>query len=135
MWRAAGAAVTVTSVDFPVFQQRLTQGRFDSYIGAWIDEPSPRGLADQWTRGGWAALNYGHYVDPRFDSLFARASRLADVGEAGRAYRAALEVLNADAPALFLFAPANAAVISPRVRGFEINPYSWASGLRKWRLE
>jgi len=135
MWRAAGAAVTVTSVDFPVFQQRLGQGRFDSYIGAWIDEPSARGLADQWTRAGWAALNYGHYANPRFDSLFARASRLADVTEAGRAYRAALDLLNADAPALFLFAPANAAVISPRIRGLEINPYSWASGLRKWRLE
>jgi peptide/nickel transport system substrate-binding protein len=135
MWRAAGAAVTVTSVDFPVFQQRLGQGRFDSYIGAWIDEPSPRGLADQWTRAGWAVLNYGHYADPRFDSLFRQASRMADVGEARRAYRAALDVLNADAPALFLFAPANAAVLSPRVRGIEINPYSWASGLPGWRLE
>jgi ABC-type transport system substrate-binding protein len=135
MWRAAGAQVTVTSVDFPVFQQRLSQGRFDSYIGAWIDEPSPRGLADQWTRAGWAALNYGHYADPRFDSLFHRASGLADVDQAARAYRAALDVLNADTPALFLFAPANAAVLSPRVRGVEINPYSWASGLRSWRLE
>lgn len=135
MWRAAGAAVTVTAVDFPVFQQRLGQGRFDSYIGAWIDEPSPRGLADQWTRAGWAALNYGHYADSRFDSLFQQAERLGDVGQAEQAYRAALEVLNGDAPGLFLFAPANAAVVSPRVRAIEINPYSWASGLRAWRLE
>jgi peptide/nickel transport system substrate-binding protein len=135
MWRAAGATVTVTSVDFPVFQQRLGQGKFDSYIGAWIDEPSARGLADQWTRAGWAALNYGHYADPRFDSLFGQASRMANVDQAGRAYRAALDVLNADAPGLFLFAPANAAVLSPRVREIDINPYSWASGLREWRLE
>jgi peptide/nickel transport system substrate-binding protein len=135
MWRSAGAAVTVTAVDFPVFQERLGQGRFDAYIGAWLDEPSPRGLADQWTRQGWAALNYGHYANPKFDSLFARASRTANVADAGRAYRAALELLNADAPALFLFAPANAAVVSARVRGIEINPYSWASGLRKWRVE
>jgi peptide/nickel transport system substrate-binding protein len=135
MWRSAGAAVTVTSVDFPVFQERLGQGRFDAYIGAWIDEPSARGLADQWTRQGWAALNYGHYTNPGFDSLFARASRTATVADAGRAYRAALEMLNADAPALFLFAPANAAVVSSRVRDLEINPYSWASGLRNWRVE
>jgi peptide/nickel transport system substrate-binding protein len=135
MWRGVGAAVTVTAVDFPVFQQRLAQGRFDSYLGAWIDEPSPRGLADQWTREGWAALNYGHYADARFDSLFRRAGRLANVGEAERSYRAALSALNADAPALFLFAPTNAAVLSPRVRGLVLNPYSWASGLRSWRLE
>lgn len=135
MWRSVGAAVTVTAVDFPVFQERLGQGRFDAYIGAWLDEPSPRGLADQWTRQGWAALNYGHYANPRFDSLFARAGRMETVPEAGRAYRAALDTLNADAPALFLFAPANAAVVSSRVRGVELNPYSWASDLRNWTIE
>jgi peptide/nickel transport system substrate-binding protein len=135
MWRSAGAAVTVTAVDFPVFQERLGQGRFDAYIGAWLDEPSPRGLADQWTRQGWAALNYGHYANPGFDSLFQRASRSASVAAAGRTYRAALELLNADAPALFLFAPANAAVVSSRVRDIELNPYSWASGLRNWQVE
>ena len=52
---AVGADVTVSAVDFPVFQERLGQGRFDSYIGAWLDEPSARGLADQWTRAGWEA--------------------------------------------------------------------------------
>jgi len=135
MWRSAGAAVTVTSVDFPVFQERLGQGRFDAYIGAWIDEPSARGLADQWTRQGWSALNYGHYANPRFDSLFAHAGRRPDVARAGKAYRTALETLNADAPALFLFAPATAAVVSSRVRSMDINPYSWASGLRSWVVQ
>jgi peptide/nickel transport system substrate-binding protein len=135
MWQAVGAAVTVTAVDFPVFQERLGQGAFDSYIGAWLDEPSPRGLADQWTRAGWSALNYGHYADPAFDALFARAGRAHDVGEARRLYREAMDTLNADAPALFLYAPANAAVVSGRLERVEIDPYSWASGLRWWRAE
>jgi ABC-type transport system substrate-binding protein len=130
-----GAAVTVTAVDFPVFQERLGQGAFDSYIGAWLDEPSPRGLADQWTRAGWGALNYGHYADPAFDALFARAGHAHDVGEARRLYREAMDTLNAGAPALFLYAPANAAVVSGRLDGVEIDPYSWASGLRRWRAE
>jgi peptide/nickel transport system substrate-binding protein len=133
MWQAVGAAVTVTAVDFPVFQERLAQGRFDTYIGAWLDEPSPRGLADQWTRAGWDALNYGHYANPAFDSLFARAGRAHDVAEARRLYREAMDTLNADAPALFLYAPASLAVVSRRLEGVEIDPYSWASGLRGWR--
>ena len=135
MWRSTGAAVTVTAVDFPVFQERLARGRFDSYIGAWLDEPSPRGLADQWTRQGWEAINYGHYANGRFDSLFALAGRETNVARAGALYRQAIEVLNADAPALFLFAPANVAVVSQRVQGLEINPYGWVSGLRTWRVE
>jgi len=133
MWQAVGAVVTVTAVDFPVFQERLAQGRFDTYIGAWLDEPSPRGLADQWTRAGWDALNYGHYANPAFDSLFARAGRAHDVAEARRLYREAMDTLNADAPALFLYAPASLAVVSRRLEGVEIDPYSWASGLRGWR--
>jgi peptide/nickel transport system substrate-binding protein len=133
MWQAVGAAVTVTAVDFPVFQERLGRGQFDSYIGAWLDEPSPRGLADQWTRAGWEALNYGHFANPAFDALFTRAGRANDMGGARRLYREAMDTLNADAPAIFLYAPANLAVVSSRMEGVEIDPYSWASGLRRWR--
>jgi len=132
-WKALGVAVTVTSVDFPVFNQRLAQGAFDSYIGAWLDEPSPRGLADQWTRGGWGKLNYGRYDDPQFDSLFARAVAAPDTATAGPLYRAAMDTLNADAPALFLFAPMQVAGASRRLTGVTINPYSWLSELASWR--
>jgi len=104
----------------------------DSYIGAWLDEPSPRGLAEQWTRAGWAALNYGHYDNPRFDALFRRAAHAGTPAEAGRLYREAMDTLNADAPAIFLYAPANAAVVARRLDGVEIDPYSWISGLRRW---
>jgi peptide/nickel transport system substrate-binding protein len=133
MWQAVGAAVTVTAVDFPVFQERLGKGQFDSYIGAWLDEPSPRGLAEQWTRAG--ALNYGHYADPAFDTLFERATRAQTVDSARVLYRKAMDTLNADAPAIFLYAPANVAVVSRRVDDVDIDPYSWASGLRRWRAD
>ncbi|HEX3275063.1 MAG TPA: peptide ABC transporter substrate-binding protein, partial [Gemmatimonadales bacterium] len=128
MWQAVGAAVTVTAVDFPVFQERLGRGQFDSYIGAWLDEPSPRGLAEQWTRAGWDALNYGHWSSPAFDTLFARAARATAVDSARALYREAMDTLNAEAPAIFLYAPANLAVVSKRMEGVEIDPYSWASG-------
>ena len=131
-WRRLGVEVTVTAVDFAVFQQRLGQGRFDSYIGAWLDEPTPRGLADQWGRSGWAAINYGRYANPAFDSLIAMANREPGVERASALYREAMETLNADAPAIFLYAPANTAVATRRMENVEIDPYSWASGLREW---
>ncbi|MEO6055346.1 MAG: hypothetical protein ABIQ49_00765, partial [Gemmatimonadales bacterium] len=65
----------------------------------------------------------------------ARAARAHDVGSARRLYREAMDTLNADAPALFLYAPANEAVVSGRLEGVEIDPYSWASGLRRWRAD
>lgn len=128
-WRSAGVAATVTAADFPVFMERLGQGKFDSYIGAWLDEPSPRGLADQWTAEGLGALNYGGYANPAFDRLFREALTSPDLAAARRKWRAAFDTLNADAPALFLYAPVNVAAVSRDVEGFTVDPYSWLSGL------
>jgi peptide/nickel transport system substrate-binding protein len=133
-WRKIGVNATVTTVEFPVFQERLAKGRFDSYIGAYLDEPSPRGLADQWTRSGWTAINYGHYANPRFDSLLKAASEDENAGSAKRRWREAMDTLNGDAPAIFLYALANVAAVSRRLNSMEIDPYSWASGLSRWRL-
>ena len=132
-WRRVGMPSTVTTVDFPVFQERLAKGRFDSYIGAYLDEPSPRGLADQWSRAGWAGTNYGHYGNPVFDSLLGTASREGDAAGAKRKWREAMDTLNSDAPAIFLYALANVAAANRRVEDVKIDPYSWISGLRSWR--
>jgi len=132
-WKLLGVETTITAVDFPVFNQRLAAGAFDSYIGAWLDEPSPRGLADQWTRSGWDKLNYGHYADGAFDALFGRAVSAPDTATAGPLYRAAMDTLNADAPALFLYAPMQVAGVSRRITGVTLNPYSWLSDLSTWQ--
>jgi ABC-type transport system substrate-binding protein len=134
-WRRTGVNATVTAVDFPIFQERLAQGRFDSYIGAYLDEPSPRGLIDQWTRSGWTRLNYGHYGNPKFDSLALAASRQEDVGSAKRLWREAIDTLNSDAPAVFLYSLANTAAVHRKLADVELDPYSWASGLRSWHID
>jgi peptide/nickel transport system substrate-binding protein len=134
-WRSVGVSSTVTAVDFPVFQERLARGKFDAYIGAYLDEPSPRGLADQWSRSGWGVLNFGHYSNPRFDSLLAVAARQTSVGAARARWREAMDTLNADAPAIFLYAPTNAAAVTRRLRNVKIDPFSWASELPSWQLD
>ncbi len=133
-WKAAGVVATITAVDFPVFQERLGQGRYDAMIGAYLDEPSPRGLANQWTRAGFGALNQGRYDNPRFDSLFTKATLVLDVSTARRLWRQALDSLNADPPAIFLYTPTNVAVASKRVTGVTIDPFSWLASATQWRV-
>lgn len=133
-WRAMGAKVTVTAVDFPVFQERIRQGRFDSYIGAYLDQPTARGLADSWSKRGWEGLNYGRYENPAFDSLLARAARASRLDSARALYREALDTLNADAPGIFLYAPTSVAAVRRTFRGVRINPYSWISEIPEWSL-
>lgn len=132
-WRRAGVTATVTAVEFPVFQERLAKGRFDSYIGAYLDEPSPRALTNQWTRAGWAAMNYSRYGNPVFDSLLLVASREGEVTRARRLWTEALDTLNSDSPAIFLYSLANVAAVNRRLQDVEIDPYSWASGLARWK--
>ena len=132
--RELGVAATVRVVDFAVFQQLLGARRFDAYAGSYLDEPSPRGLAEQWTKVGWAALNYGRYANPVFDSLFARAAR-APVTEARRLYREAMDTLNADAPAIFLFAPTSTAAVARRLTGVRFDPYEWLAELPNWNVD
>ncbi len=134
-WRAAGIAATITAVDFPVFQSRLAAGNFEAYIGAWLDEPSPRGLGDQWTREGWDVLNYGHYDRPVFDSLFRVALGINDPSKSRPIWKAAFDTLRADAPAVFLYAPTNVAAIADRVGNVHVDPFSWLAGLPSWTLE
>jgi peptide/nickel transport system substrate-binding protein len=133
-WRLAGAAVTITAVDFPVFQERLGKGNFESFIGAWLDEPSPRGLADFWTTAGIGGFNYGRYSNPAFDKLVSTALAAPTVAEARGAWRSAMDTLNADAPAIFLYTPVNVAAASKRVQGLTIDPFSWLSGLQSATL-
>jgi peptide/nickel transport system substrate-binding protein len=133
-WRLAGVAVTVSAVEFPVFQGRLGEGKFDSYIGAWLDEPSPRSLAEQWTSDGIGVLNFGGYANPGFDRMFAGALSAGDLSTARTRWLETLDTLNADAPALFLYAPVAVAAASSRIENLTINPYSWLSELPAWRI-
>ena len=135
MWRRAGAEVTVTRVDFPVFQERLAAGRFDSYIGAYLDEPTLRGLEEQWGTAGWDQVNYGRWSLPAFDSLLAQAAATGDTGVAGPLYRQALSLLNQDAPAIFLYNPVARSAISRRLDHVTINPYAWLATLPEWSVE
>ena len=128
-WRLAGAQVTVTAVDFPVFMERLHRGAFDSYIGAWLDEPSARVIPDQWGRAGLGSDNYGGYLNPVVERLFAQAMAEASPAAARAAWKTALDSLNADAPALFLYTPVQVAAVSRRVEHLAIDPYSWLSAL------
>ena len=134
-WRKVGVNATVTTVEFPVFQERLAKGRFDSYIGAYLDEPSPRSLGGQWSKAGWGALNFGRYSNPAFDSLLSQASREQDVAAARHRWREAMDTLNGDAPAIFLYSLANTAAVQRRLRDVKLDPYSWISGLREWKVD
>jgi ABC-type transport system substrate-binding protein len=134
-WKPLGVEATVTAVDFPVFQQRLAAGKFDAYIGAYLDEPSPRGIVEQWTARGIGALNHGRWSNHAFDARVDSALAAPDLATARRLWHAALDTLAADAPAIFLYAPEQRAAVARRLGGVEIDPFSWLEGVERWTVD
>ena len=63
-----------------------------------------------------------------------QASTTFDRKAARRSWRAAMELINQDAPAIFLFAVQNVAAVHRRVEGVTIRPDSWWALVRTWRI-
>ena len=133
-WRRLGVHATATGVDFPVFQERTVAGKFDSFIGAWIDEPSPRALKDQWTKRAIGGGNLTRYASIAFDSLLHAASTARDPESARHRWREAMDTVNADAPAVWLYALENMAVMRKRIPEPTIDPFSWLNGVEGWMV-
>jgi peptide/nickel transport system substrate-binding protein len=134
MWRQVGAAAEVTAVEFPVFQERLARGDFDVYVGAYLDEPSARGLADQWGTDGIGVLNHAGYSNPVLDSLLDAAARAGSRAAARDLYHEALDTLDTDAVAIYLYSPIQAAAIRKEIDQVTIDPYSWLARFPEWTV-
>src|SRR5438477_33649 len=135
-FRTMGIDVQLDEVDFSVFSERAHAGRFDALIAVWNTDPTPSsGIPQTWTRAGFGRSNYGRYENPVFGRLVDRAvTSVLSRDEARRTWRAAIETLNQDAPAVFLFATENVAAVHKRVADVRIRPDSWLALVRTLRI-
>jgi peptide/nickel transport system substrate-binding protein len=134
-FRRIGVQVEIDELDPRALTQRLVSGNFDAAILSRSNDPSPSsGISQTWTSAGIGGSNYGRYSSPEFDRLVDRAISAQSRDQSKQVWRAAIETINADAPAIFLYALGNVAGIHNRVDNVQIRPDSWASLLRTWRI-
>src|SRR5256886_5551573 len=91
-------------------------------------------IASTWTRAGFGGANWLRYANPEFERQVERASTAGGRDAARAVWRAAIETLNADAPAVFLYSPDNVAAVHSRVADVRIRPDSWWALVRTWRI-
>jgi peptide/nickel transport system substrate-binding protein len=135
-FRSVGAQVEIAEVEGSVFFDRARAAKFDAVLGAWNPDLSPASsIAQTWTRAGFGGSNWLRYANPEFERQVERASTGAGSRDAARtAWRVAIDMLNADAPAVFLYAPDNVAAVHSRVADVRIRPDSWWALVRTWRI-
>ena len=133
--RAIGAEVDIDEVENSVLMDRARGAKFDAVLGAWNPDLSPAAsIASTWTRTGFGGSNWLRYANPEFERQVERASTAGGRDAARAAWRPAIEILNGDAPAVFLYSPDNVAAVHSRVADVRIRPDSWWALVRTWRI-
>jgi peptide/nickel transport system substrate-binding protein len=134
-FHAVGVRVEIDELEPSVVNQRVLTGKFDTALLSRSNDPSPSsGIAQTWTRAGFGGSNFGRYYSPDFERIVDRAVTATNRDQARSLWRSAIETLNADAPAVFLYALDNVAAVHKRVENVQFRPDSWAAVLRTWRI-
>jgi len=128
--RQIGIHIELEGVEFALYNERRSKGRFDLDLAATGQDPSPTGLAQSWSCAG--AHNVARFCDPAVDSLIDAASMATR--DAAQAWQNVLRRIEADAPAVFMYAPTLFAVVDRRFGNVRIRPESLWLGLREWTV-
>jgi peptide/nickel transport system substrate-binding protein len=132
--RRLGVALSINELDWSTFLSRASRGQFDAIFGAWALDPSPRQLRQYWGSPGIGGFNYQKYYNPEFDQLVESASAAVERARALALWHRAIEVINQDAPAIWVYAPLPMAAIHRRFENVTIRSDQWAATLWAWRV-
>ncbi|MBI3791289.1 MAG: peptide ABC transporter substrate-binding protein [Gemmatimonadetes bacterium] len=132
-----GIAVTVDAVEPAVYSPRINGRAFDAVIQTVATDPTLSTTRQTW--GGAGALapngsNHAGYANPAFDAVVDSAAANGDPAGAQAQWARAWRIINADAPAIWLFEPRTIMALHRRLQPQGINPTAWWAGLADWTI-
>jgi peptide/nickel transport system substrate-binding protein len=135
-YRRFGVTVTIEPLEVNAFVRRLTSGDFDAVLNAWHTDPGPAAVLQAWGAANAPprGANFTGYADASFDALVDTASRSFDPARARKYYGLAYGLINADAPAVWLYEARNVSGVSGRVHVAVTRPDAWWSDLPDWTV-
>jgi peptide/nickel transport system substrate-binding protein len=133
--RRVGIRVDLEQVESSTFDTKRATHSFDAAVGAWVLGASVDGTRAAWTSAGIGkeGVNYGSYSNPAFDGLLDSALR-SDPAHAREKFTAAYQVINDDAPAVWLYEPKAIIGIHRRIRTAPMRPDAWWFSLADWSI-
>ena len=135
MLRDVGARVILDHMEGRAFGELLARKRFDAAMQAWHTDPTPSSIIQTW---GMAAVkdgvNFGSYESPVFDAYIDSAATSMDSQRAQAYYHRAYETMIADAPAIWLYEPINAAGHHRRIKVSKMRANAWWTNIHDWYI-
>ena len=134
--RRAGVRADVQKVDNNAMSITAKQHAFDAMMAGLGATPSPSGVKQSWTSAAAheGGFNYGRYASPAFDAQVDSAAVARGIAGAKAHYRAAYQIIDDDAPAIWLYEPPNIAGASTRVVTGDVRPDVWWRGIPRWSI-
>jgi peptide/nickel transport system substrate-binding protein len=130
-----GVRVSLEPGEIRTLATRLMKGDFDATVWVWKPDPSMSDLKQTWTipaeRFG---TNWGSYESPAFDAQVDSALSTSDIARVREHFHQAYTIINADAPAVWLYQPRQMAVAHRRINAGYLRPDSWWVHLPDWYI-
>lgn len=135
MLREVGARVELDHMEIRAFQELLVRKRWDAAMQTWRTDPTPSSIIQTW---GMASVkdgvNFGSYENPVFDAYIDSATTSMDSRRAQQHYLRAYQTMIADAPAIWIFEPVNAAGHHSRIKVAFMRPDAWWTRIHDWYI-
>jgi ABC-type transport system substrate-binding protein len=135
-YRRFGVNVVIEPMEVNAFVQRLSKGDFDAVLNAWHTDPSPAAVQQAWGTSGLPpqGANFAGYSNAAFDALVDSAARSFEPAAARADYARAYSLIDADAPAVWLYESRNVSGVNRRVHVAATRADAWWSGLADWTV-
>jgi len=119
MEKPIGINVSIEATDFTTSLDRGTSGDFDTYAVGWSGRVDPDGNIYSFVASK-GTLNYSGYSNPRLDYILNGARKSLTTKSRDTLYHAALQVINADKPLIYLYYPVDYFGVSKNVTGVQV---------------
>ena len=136
--RAAGVAMSIEKMEFPVFLSAQTAGKFDAVLGSTRTTPSPSGVRGSWASSaipGGGTQNPWHYQSAAFDAAVEAGLGSLDPVVSKAELRRAYQLIIDDAAAIWLYEAFSASAVHRRFVLPAWRPDAWWLTLGEWSVD
>jgi peptide/nickel transport system substrate-binding protein len=136
MYKQVGAKVDVQMVDYAATMSQMNAHQYDASIVSMGIDLAPSGVRQSWgtesaEKGG---SNFGMYESKTFDAYIDTAAAQMDPAKARAYYRKAYVTIIQDAPAIWLYEPAQYAGMQKRIHPVKMRADAWYTNIREWYI-
>jgi peptide/nickel transport system substrate-binding protein len=135
-FRKVGAQLDIEVLEPKTTFDRQNAGQYDANMGAFVTDPSPSGVKQNWSTAGIGAAgqNWMRYSNRSVDALLDSVTSTSDPAKMRNAASRAFQTLVNDAPAIFLYDMANVLAVNRRIDVAPMRYDGWWTHLAEWSV-